>query len=263
MVPNKIGRELTLHYLYSFTLLGGVSFTTIYLPLVLHEVGYGPQNIGLLLSIYNFVGLAAILSFGRLLDMLRCYRSLILGGLIASAIAFSRLLFLENLYWSLGTIIILAIGFLPQVSLLDSYVSMRYQREPQNYGRIRSLGSLGYVFFLAMVSLLGFFEPYNPWGLQLWALGLYTLVALLFAGSSVDSLPQIRTLVANEASIPNDGNRGQGTQKRPQPTGIQTLGWPLIAVLVLFISCWSLIMGINANFLALFLRENLQVKNIS
>ncbi|WGK69734.1 MFS transporter [Candidatus Haliotispira prima] len=265
---NQTGKpgpgELTFHQLYSFLLFSGVSFVSIYLPLVLRETGYSPKDIGFLLSVYNIVGLATILLCGRLLDALRCYRTLIFTGLLLAAFAFSRLLFPGNLAGSLFLIILLATSFLPQGSLIDSYISARYQGLPQYYGRIRSMGSVGYIFFLGVAAVFEIFHPYDPWRLQTWVWGLFGLIILMFGGSSSASMRQIRAQAQAADIIPPDSAaKDTESASSSQKTGIRILGWPMIALLLSLIICWSIIMGINSNFLALYLREELHIRNIN
>lgn len=162
----KPHRSFSVSYFALFAIYG---VATPYLQILLRNLGYGPAAIGLFLSLFEIVGIVGPLVLARLADGM---------GRRREALALSAVLILASLpglafrapAWITGLALsIFALGLKTLVPVMDSE-GISFAQASGNaasYGRIRVMGSLG--FMAAALGLQAFpsFSGGPPWAIAL------------------------------------------------------------------------------------------------
>jgi PPP family 3-phenylpropionic acid transporter len=143
---------LALSFAASYTIL---AVTSPYLPILIRNLGYGPEIIGLFLGVFEVAGIVGPFLTGALADRFGRFRPAlaISYGLVLATLL--PLIYLRNPAIVLASLIVLAIGVRSIIPLTDTAVTIELGLSG-NYGRVRSFGSLSFV-----VSAL--FLQYQPW----------------------------------------------------------------------------------------------------
>lgn len=150
-------RHMTAFYYFAMYTMWGV--ISPLLSIMLENSGYGPRATGYFLALYNCMGLVGPLVVGPFADRLgrpRLFLSALCLLVPASIfpLALSREAWLTAL--SIGA---LSFGMWSMVPLADAFASRLTSGDSGAYGRIRSLGSLG---FIAAGLVLQFIPGFDP-----------------------------------------------------------------------------------------------------
>lgn len=230
-----------------------IALISIHLAILLDSLGYSPSNIGKLLSIYSISGLCAILIISRIVGTRLSYFQTAASTLIAGFSSFLVLSFSRNFALSAAAIMVFSLGFFPQISLMDSYLTEKYKGSQfRYYAKLRSMTSLGYIFALLMVGSFHILSPFKA----------HTLLVLL----AVTFSAHISLYYLNTRDLKLVKTKEEALEKEDEtarPTGIEYLGWPLVLLLLGLLFIWGIVMGVNSNFLPLYIRNNLGHDNVS
>lgn len=129
-----------------FLLFAVYGIVNTYLPILLKNRGYALGETGLLLGIYETAGLLLPLFLSTAADKKGKYglTMIILGGVTAAGL----LPFVYGLpfYTAAASLCIFALGIRGLVPITDTFTSKLLGGDKKNYGKIRAIGSAGFVF---------------------------------------------------------------------------------------------------------------------
>lgn len=129
-----------------FLLFAVYGIVNTYLPVLLKNMGYASGEVGILLGIYETAGLLLPLFLSTLVDKKGKYglTMIILGGVMAAGL----LPFAYSLpfYAAAASLCIFALGIRGSVPITDTFTSKLLGGDKKNYGKIRAIGSAGFVF---------------------------------------------------------------------------------------------------------------------
>ena len=143
---------LALSFAASFTIL---AVTAPYLPVLIRDLGYGPQMIGLFLGIFEIAGIAGPFLTGWMADRFGRFRPALAISYAFIVATLPPLVFIRHPAVVLLSLIVLAVGARSIVPLTDTAATIALGPHG-NYGRVRSFGSLSFV-------LTALFFQYQPW----------------------------------------------------------------------------------------------------
>jgi PPP family 3-phenylpropionic acid transporter len=167
--------HLSMPFLTYYLLYGALN---PFLPILLRNLGYTSSVVGVLLAVFEGAGMAGPFVFGFLADkwgqykpwLIVCYGIIIISLL---PLAFSSHPLISALF-----LIVLGFGFRASMSLLDTMATIN----PANsgyYGKVRPLGSVGFIVMVLFLQWGKVLRPDNPLNISLW--GSITAAASILA----------------------------------------------------------------------------------
>jgi PPP family 3-phenylpropionic acid transporter len=157
-----------------FCVYGGVN---VYLPVLLSGLGYSATMIGILQGIFEAAGLVFPIFVSSKVDRKGNYGKVMvfLGVLMAAVLP---PLVLVNNFWVTAIVLALfAIGYKGAVPVADALVSRVLGDDRVNYGKVRVLGSIGFVCITLLFQFTPLVNPDSAASIAFWM----GLPALLFA----------------------------------------------------------------------------------
>jgi PPP family 3-phenylpropionic acid transporter len=184
-VEDRAAGGIALRFSLAYFLLYAVyGVSSPYLQLLVRGLGYGPAAVGLLLGIFEVVGIAGPLVFARAADKRGSVRPALLGAVLLVLASLAPLSLLPRpLATALG-ISLFAIGLKTLIPLLDaSAVSFGEPgKNRPDYGKLRSVGSAGFVAMALFLQAIPGFDKSPPWKIALFiglAAGAFALALLI------------------------------------------------------------------------------------
>lgn len=128
------------------------------LQLFLKAQGYDYLQIGLLQGIFQVVGVFGPLLIGKLADLTAKYR-IFIGLCLLGVIPCFLLIDVSPIFW-LNCILVGVAGFLSRstLPLSDALVSHSLVDPQREYGKVRPLGSVGFLLVATLIDLTAFFK---------------------------------------------------------------------------------------------------------
>jgi PPP family 3-phenylpropionic acid transporter len=202
-----------------FCVYGGVN---VYLPVLLSGLGYSATMIGILQGIFEAAGLVFPIFVSSKVDRKGNYGTVmvLLGVLMAAVLP---PLVLVNKFWVTALVLALfAIGYKGAVPVADALVSRVLGDDRVNYGKVRVLGSIGFVCITLLFQFTPLVNPDSATSIAFWM----GLPALLFA-LSVLVIPGLlrvwpRQETADAASISSSGKSSIESAGVPASQTIET-----------------------------------------
>jgi len=201
-----------------FSVYGSVN---VYLPVLLSGLGYSATMIGILQGIFEAAGLAFPIFVSSRVDRKGNYGLVMILLALLMALVLPPLVLFNN-FWVAATVLALfAIGFKGSVPVADALVSRILGEDRVNYGRVRVMGSIGFVCITLLMQFSPLVNPDNPVSIVLWI----AIPALLFAVSVavipglLKARPEVDT---TDAGKPDAGkpDAGKPDAKKTAPTGV-------------------------------------------
>lgn len=147
---------LGLPLFFLFSVYGVVN---AYLPVLLSSLGYSVSEIGLLLGCFEAAGLSIPIFISSRVDKRGNHGQTVILLTILMIIVLPPLVLFQNFFLSALFLGLLAVGFKGTVPLVDAMISRNMGSDNTNYGKIRVMGSIGFVF---ITLLLQFSRLINP-----------------------------------------------------------------------------------------------------
>jgi len=143
-----------IYYLAFFFVSSTYVIINPYLQVVLNNLGYGFEAVGIFLAFFEGFGILGPLLVGYVANKKGWYKKLTIFSLFASSISF-YLLSCVNSYFVL-LLLLIATGFFFRAiaPLLDSIGNLAVHGDSSKYTKIRSAGTMGYVIVSALLSLI-------------------------------------------------------------------------------------------------------------
>jgi PPP family 3-phenylpropionic acid transporter len=183
-----------------FCVYGGVN---VYLPVLLSGLGYSASMIGILQGVFEAAGLIFPVFVSSRVDRKGNYGTvMILLGVLMAAIL--PLLVLFNHFWvAVPVLALFAIGFKGAVPVADALVSRILGDDRVNYGKVRVIGSIGFVCITLLFQFTTLVNPDKPLSIAFWV----SLPSLLFA-LSVAFIPGLLKTWPHQDSVEGESPDG-------------------------------------------------------
>lgn len=118
-----------------------------FLQVMLRNLGYSYEMVGVLLSIFEVAGIVGPLVLSRKIDKRGNMRGALLFGTAFTSLGVVMLMFSRiHLFTVLGLVVV-AFFMRSLLPILDSYVNNLFNGDAQKYTFLRSFGTVGFVFF--------------------------------------------------------------------------------------------------------------------
>jgi PPP family 3-phenylpropionic acid transporter len=236
-----------------FLLFAIYGVVNAYLPILLSNLGYSATVIGFLQGIFDASGLLFPIFISAKVDRKGNYgAAMVLMGLLMLAVL-PVLVLLRNVWITAAVLALFAIGFKGEVPVADALVSRILGDNRTNYGRVRVLGSVGFVCITLLLQFTRLVDPTNPVSIAMWIAiptVLFTLSVILMPGLLKRRPPSAAAVPATPApatlSPVPAGEAPSGTISAPRPG---SLSRGLAKIRAFPASFW---IGIALIFLAFF-----------
>jgi PPP family 3-phenylpropionic acid transporter len=222
-----------------FLLFAIYGVATPYLQLLVRGLGYGPALVGFLLGLFEITGSLGPIFIGRLSDRRADKRPLLaaLAGLVVLALV--PLALVPRFLVSALSLSLLALGLRSLVPLMDaSAVAFAEASGRSDYGKLRSVGTAGFVAVVLALGLVPGFDRSPPWAIAL-AMGTSATIA----GLGILIMPGSGT------AAPKAGAAGSTTRRLVDP--VFAIGLGVIALS-------RIAMAPVSSFLSLYVTEELR-----
>ena len=177
-----------------FLLFSIYAIVNTYLPLVLKTIGFSAAHIGVLLGIIETAGISIPFFITPRLDKTGRYGPVMCLFILDIALLLLPIVHFHSFFVVAVCLGIFAIGFKGMVPVLDGFTAKALGKQNAHYGKIRSIGSIGFVcmnLFLQFTPLISAKRPLS-FIIAISAIALLFLTALrwvpdLFNGASLQS----------------------------------------------------------------------------
>lgn len=186
-----------------------------YLPILLFDLGYSATLIGVLQGIFEAAGLLFPIFVSSKVDRKGNYGIVMILLALLMVVVLPALVFIDSFWVTAFALALFAIGFKGAVPVSDALVSRRLGANNTNYGKVRVMGSIGFVCITLLLQFTRLVKSDSPASIALWI----GLPAVLFALSVVVIPGLLKTwpqspAAAEEGSVPtrveSSGSVGPG-----------------------------------------------------
>lgn len=185
---------LGLPLFFLFSVYGVVN---AYLPVLLSSLGYSVSEIGLLLGFFEAAGLSIPIFISSRVDKRGNHGQTIIFLTLLMIIVMPPLVLFQNFFWSALFLGLLAVGFKGTVPLVDAMISRKMGSDNTNYGKIRVMGSIGFVFITLLLQFTRLVNPDSPASIAS-AIVVPALLVIL----SIIFIPGLLTLIPRSSDNP-------------------------------------------------------------
>jgi len=158
-----------------------------YLPILLFRLGYSATIIGILQGVFEAAGLIFPILFTSKVDRKGTYGSVMLFLGFLMLVVLPPLVLIHNFWVTALVLAIFAIGFKGSVPVADALVSRMLGSNKTNYGKVRVLGSIGFVCMALLLQFTPLINPEDPVSIAVWT-GIPVLLFML----SIIVIPRLR-----------------------------------------------------------------------
>ncbi len=219
-----------------------------YLPVLLSTLGYTPALIGLLQGVFEGAGLLFPVFVSARVDRKGNYGQVMILLSLLMVLILPPLVYFRNFWLTALMLSLFALGYKGLVPVSDALVQRLLGEHKNNYGKIRVLGSIGFVCITLFLQFSGMVNPDSPFSIAVW-------VALpsLFFTLSVVSVPQLRRIYPTDTGVSASPSSGRRAAMKELPASF----WAGIALLFMAF----LGMTPSQRFLSLYVREYLGLES--
>lgn len=145
-----------------------------FLQVMLRNLGYSYDMVGVLLSIFEVAGIVGPLVLARRIDKRGDMRGALLFGTAFTSLGVAILMFSRIHALTVLGLVVVAFFMRSLLPILDSYVNNLFNGDAQKYTALRSFGTVGFVFFSLAFALAN--KPNLESNISI---GMYALVGCL------------------------------------------------------------------------------------
>ncbi|MGI5089105.1 MFS transporter [Treponema vincentii] len=242
-----------------FLLFSLYAIINTYLPIMLRTLGFSTAQIGILLGIIEIVGVCAPFFITRQLDKTGRY------GLIMCIFGFDIALLLlpilrfHSFFVTALCLGIFAVGFKGMVPVLDGFTTKALGQHNAQYGKIRALGSVGFVGMNLFLQLHPSISGKNPVSMIL----AVSIVALMFVVTLrwvpdlyASLLVETGTPMKTEEATLKESTEGQSVKEKVAFAAFPKLFWECL--LLIFLAFLGLVPC--QRFFSLYVEEYIKVE---
>lgn len=215
-----------------------------FLQVMLRNLGYSYETVGVLLSIYEIAGIIGPLYLSRYVDKRGNMKGAVLLSNMMGIFGLALLVKSVSLPMTIIALVLMSFFLRSLLPILDTYATNSFNGDAQRYALLRSFGTVGFVFFSLLFVFLGIPDLTNNTNIGIYGLAICLIVfipTLLW-----DSERKVRTKIV----IPHEESEG------PWFDTAFVIGLVIIAFSRLSMS------AITA-FFSLYLTEELKINAIS
>jgi PPP family 3-phenylpropionic acid transporter len=157
-------RYLAPAYFFIFAIFSVIS---PFLSIMVRGLGYSPPLVGILLAVFEAAGIAGPFILGGLADYLGRYKPGLYITIILMVIAGIPLALIRHPLASAFFLCLMAIGYRSCPGLMDAITTIIIGKNG-NYGKIRSVGSIGFVIVVLILQWLPLLPRKTPLNIAIW-----------------------------------------------------------------------------------------------
>jgi MFS transporter, PPP family, 3-phenylpropionic acid transporter len=256
--PAARGRSsFALSYFALFAIYGVAS---PYLQILLRGLGYGPAAVGLFSGLFEVVGIAGPLVIARLADASGRFKPALFACAALACLPLAPLVLLHSPAATLLCLALLALGLRSMVPIMDAAtVAMTSAGRGWDYGRIRAVGSAGFVSIALILQLIPGFDHGPPANIAIWIAS----IAAIF-GLSLIPLPEAGKGGRRQGEVAAGIAVARIVRPRITPSGVgressacSGFSWPFILGLAI-IALGRLAMSPVNSFFSLYLLDEVK-----
>jgi len=166
-----------------FLLFAVYGVVNAYLPILLRDLGYSATMIGVLQGVFEAAGLAFPLFVSARVDRRGNYGIVMIALSLLMVAVLPALALARSPWITAAALAVFAVGFKGAVPVGDALISRRLGEDSSNYGKIRVMGSIGFVCMALLLQFTSLVNPESSSSIALWI----AIPALLYAVSIVAS----------------------------------------------------------------------------
>ncbi len=158
------GRQFGTTYFLFFAIYG----LTPYLQIILRRLGYSPTGVGLLLGLFELVGIAGPIVLARKADAMGRFNPFLVASGLAVILGMGLLVSINHSTAAMIGLGLVSLGLKTPVPVLDTSLLKSIEKDQQRglktptYGLMRGVGSLGFVLVTLVVQFTPGFEESSP-----------------------------------------------------------------------------------------------------
>lgn len=181
MKMDNIGLRFGLSYFLFFAIYG---IASPYLQIMLRGIGYSPSAVGLLLGVFELIGIGGPIILARKADFMGKYNPFLMGSGFSIILGLLVLIVLKTPLATVVSLGLISLGLKTPIPVLDASLIKTIEARAQSktkiptYGTLRSLGSAGYVLVAMSVQFIPGFDTSPVWVMAL-AMAAITLTYML------------------------------------------------------------------------------------
>ncbi len=118
-----------------------------FLQVMLRNMGYSYEVVGVLLSLFEIAGIVGPLLVARQVDKRGNMKGVVLFSTILSSLGMTAMMLSTSIAMTVLGLVLLAFFLRSLMPVLDSYANNLFNGDSQKYTLIRSFGTVGFVFF--------------------------------------------------------------------------------------------------------------------
>ncbi|ADY13844.1 MFS transporter [Sphaerochaeta globosa] len=118
-----------------------------FLQVMLRNMGYSYEMVGVLLSLYEIAGIVGPLLVARQVDTRGTMKGTVLFSTVLSSFGMLLLMLSSSLWMTIAGLILVAFFLRSLMPVLDTYTNNLFNGDSLKYTLIRSFGTVGFVFF--------------------------------------------------------------------------------------------------------------------
>ena len=221
-----------------------------YLPILLFRLGYSATMIGILQGVFEAAGLIFPILFTSKVDRKGTYGSVMLFLGFLMLVVLPLLVLIHNFWVTALALAIFAVGFKGAVPVADALVSRMLGSDKTNYGKVRVLGSIGFVCMTLLLQFTRLINSEDPVSIAVW-IGI-PVVLYIF---SIVSIPVLRKKYS--PVIRNENDTSQNTIGLAVLHDFPFSFW--FGVLLIFLGFLG--MTPSQRFFSLYVQEYLHLKS--
>jgi PPP family 3-phenylpropionic acid transporter len=150
-----------------FLIFGTYGVVNTYLPILLHDLGYGPTMIGVLQGLFEGAGLLFPVFISSKVDRKGNYGLVLILLAVMMVLVLPPLVAFPSFWVTAAALMVFAVGFKGTVPVVDAFVSRSLGPKATNYGKVRELGPW-FRLHHAAVQFTRLIDPASPKSIALW-----------------------------------------------------------------------------------------------
>jgi PPP family 3-phenylpropionic acid transporter len=241
-----------------FALFAIYGIASPYLQLLLKGLGYSPSVVGLFLSLFEIVGIAAPLAISHIRAFASRSRLVLFGTALVVLVSLPSLSLVPKPLVTALSIALLAVGEKTMVPFMDaeavsfssSAARTGAKKRKGGYGSLRVMGSLGFICTSFAFGLLPGADKSPPW-----VIAVAIAATTLFFIVSVFTLPSKRP--PHESGLP-----AAGAGQAPGSSSSSRRFDPVFALGLAIIALNRLAMAPVSSFLSLYVNDGLHLSGV-
>lgn len=159
------GFKFGFSYFLFFAIYG---ISSPYLQIMLRRIGYSPASVGILLGIFELVGILGPIVLARKADAMGRFNPFLIGSSVIIVMGSFLLVTVKSPLGTILSLSLLSLGLKTPVPVMDTSILIALEREramgrkTTTYGTLRGLGSVGFVLVTLSLQIIPGFDAQSP-----------------------------------------------------------------------------------------------------